>query len=113
MYNDSHDIVLLAQASNGYITVCTCCGTLNLLFNNIALNFTEDEFYYFKNYFDDLQERRDKEVDLTEQNVYMSTPVKNMLFCFSLLEIRQLKRLLAEASIMLQVFKILNNDMAC
>ncbi|HEY8402596.1 MAG TPA: DUF6686 family protein [Cytophagaceae bacterium] len=106
---DLHDMLLLSQRPEAYIAICTCCGNISFMYRNIAITFQHSEFEYFCQYFDNLKGLKSEETD----DVYMSTPVKNILFCFTKSEIKEIKQLLTEANLLLETYKILGVDFKC
>lgn len=106
--NSIDELIILSKAEESYIGICSCCSTINFVYKNIAIKFTLEEFEYFKNYFDNLIVDHFVFESRTGKNIFMSSSMPNIVFCFSKNEISGLKDLLNQASVMLEVKKILS-----
>lgn len=106
--NNLDELTILSERKEAYIGICKCCSTINFIYKNIAIKFKEEEFYYYKNYFDHLNTEEFLFESKTGKNVFMSSPISNIVFCFDKKEVEEMKQLMEEASAMLQVYKILN-----
>lgn len=105
-HND--ELIILSESKEAYIGICHCCSVINFVYKNIALKFKEEEFSFFYRYMNNLSCDDFIFESKTGKNIFMATPSHNMVFCFSRSEIQELKILMNEASIMLEVNKIIN-----
>jgi hypothetical protein len=102
------DLIILSERKEAYIGLCRCCHTINFVYRNLAIQFTDEEFIYFKSYFDRLNTDDYIFESRIGKNVFMASPTKNIVYCFSKEEIELLKDLMNEASLMIEVYVILS-----
>lgn len=101
------ELTILSESKESYIGICHCCSIINFVYKNLAIKFKEPEFDFFKNYMNNLRPEDFIFESRTGKNIFMATPTPNMVFCFSRVEIEELKRMMNEASIMLEVNRII------
>lgn len=101
------DLIILTEKEEAYIGLCRCCHTINFVYRNIAIQFTDEEFAYFKAYFDQLNTEDYLLQSRIGKNIFMASPTKNIVYCFSKEEIELLKDLMNEAVLMLEAYAIL------
>jgi hypothetical protein len=101
------EITILSESAEAYIGICTCCSTINFIYKNVAIKFKEEEFLYFKKYMEELNPSEFLFESKTGKNIFMSTPVNNIVFCFKKEEVEEINLLMQEAFTMLQVYKVL------
>lgn len=100
-------LIPLSENSQGFIGICECCSNISLLYNNLALKLKEEEFDFFRTYLNNLDPSDFIYESRKGKNIFMRTPVENIVFCFSREETRELTTLMNEAAIMLATYKIL------
>lgn len=100
-------LICLSECCDGFIGICECCSNVNLLYKNIAIKLKEEEFEYFRNYLNELNPDDFIIKSRHGRNVFMRTPVKNIVLCFSKYELKELTMLFNEATLMLTAYKIL------
>ncbi|MFN3404988.1 MAG: DUF6686 family protein [Cytophagaceae bacterium] len=101
------DLTILSETDESYIGICSCCSTINLVYKNIAIKFPEEEFNIFRDYIEKIKPEDFIFESRTGKNIFMATPVKNIVLCFSTSEIWELKAMMTQASLMLEVNRIL------
>ena len=106
MIEHNDDLTILAEGEEYYIGICTCCNVINLVYRNIAIKLSEEQFEYFKNYLNELQEEYYSLKSRTGKSIFMSSSNPNIVFCFSIKELHELRKLLNESSLMLEINKI-------
>lgn len=105
--NTLDELTILSERPEAYVGICKCCSTINFVYKNIAIKFKEDEFNYFKTYFDRLKTEEFIFESRTGKNIFMSSPAHNIVFCFGKDEVAEMKALMQEASALLEIYKIL------
>lgn len=103
----TEDLILLSESNEAYIAKCKCCSKINVIYKNIALKLSLEEFYFFKHYFDQINPEYYFLESYTGKNIFVNSPIRNIVFCFSSEEVEELKKILNEAAVMMQVFEIL------
>ena len=101
------DVIILSEKKEGYTGKCSCCDNINFVYKNIAIKFTPDEFDMFSTYLNTLNTEDFILENINGRNVFMRSPVKNIVFCFSKAEIEEIRELLNETALLLDVYRIL------
>lgn len=95
-------VKIISKVKSGQLSFCKACGNYHLEFNNIFLEFNQEEFEQFKLYITgidvDYWERR-YNCSNTERKIPIPTVQKKLLLVFNNLEIRELQLLFSGFSI--------------
>lgn len=93
----------------GYVAKCKKCNHIQLAFGTVAITQEEGELYQFKKFISKHLATNNSENETicpNQKNIYLQTPVSNILFVFSKNELKLLNELLEQSILMLEVEKI-------
>ncbi|WP_337040870.1 DUF6686 family protein [Emticicia sp. 17c] len=104
----NHSLVLLASCAYGYVGKCNCCEKYNLVFNNQLFIFSEEDLRYFRRMLED-------ETTVFEagnlcgngRTIGLKTPLNNFFIMFTPKELENLKNMLDDTFVMIEVSKVL------
>jgi len=98
----------LYQNKFGEISQCACSARIQLTFSNFVLELTESELEVLQAYIPPLYEQEKQSgLQANERNIFLSSSVHHLMLAFSLEELAGLMDLIHQASIVLQIKKIL------
>ncbi|GEO04946.1 hypothetical protein AAE02nite_26100 [Adhaeribacter aerolatus] len=105
------EVKRLYQNNFGEISQCGCSARIQLNFGNFVLGLSETELEVLQGYSPPLYEQ-EKEAGrpTNERNIYLSPSVYHLMLAFSLEELAGLMDLINQASIVLQIQKILKEN---
>lgn len=102
---------LLFRNKFGQITQCGCSARIQLSFGNFVLGLSDIELDVLKTYIPRVYEAEKETATHTrERSIYLSPSIDHLMLAFSIEELEGLMDLLNQASLTLEVQKILNKE---
>jgi len=101
-------MVVLHHNFFGNISKCNCCNNLQLTIGNVIIPLTEEEYFEFDEFFDEVREdfKTEKKTNSKRKEYVVRTSVDNLILVFSYQELRATLELLTFATLMLTVNKL-------
>ncbi|MCF0057858.1 DUF6686 family protein [Dyadobacter sp. CY356] len=113
MHDASHShssLRILSQSKNGYIGQCSCCDHYNFVFGNVLFIFSEDGLSGFHAMLYDKHQFQSLDTALPHgRNHLLRSPIPNFMLSFNDDEVEEIKNLLQETLLALEIDRIFSN----
>ncbi|MEN0005297.1 MAG: DUF6686 family protein [Bacteroidota bacterium] len=104
---EEHSVEVMYCDEKGYIVRCTCCQQIQIVYGNIAIDQTAQDFRYLSQLIDRYRlSHRDSEAE-TCRNIFIKTPFKNLRILFSYKELLEFHEMLQKVLLMLEAEQLL------
>lgn len=105
--HSSHKLRMLSQCENGYIGQCSCCDHYNFAYRNFLFIFTEAGLVGFQSMLYNEECLHVLETPTRNgKSVMLPSPIPNFMLTFDEVELEEVKALLQESLLVLEVDKI-------
>lgn len=110
MLENRSTMKILHENDFGNVAKCKCCNDLQLSLGNILLTFSEEEYFLFDSFFDEIRQdfATEKPTNNCNRKYVIVTNHKGLVFSLSYRELSKTIELLNFSSMMLSVNKLMS-----
>lgn len=101
---------ILSHNQFGCVVKRTGCGQINLAFGNVFFCFSEEDFFAFCKHITEVHSKHIANMEEERKTLLLTTEQKNLMLAMNGIELNNLKDLLNEALLMLDINNILNKE---
>lgn len=99
---------LLVERSDGFVSFCDCCQTFQIVFGNIALVKSEEEYLKLIRTLSDIRRYYRQEGKDNHKNIWLDTSLPGVRFVFSYNETTAMQNLAEQAYLIYKAEQLIN-----